>query len=308
MKLTPYQKGDEYAIIDLFEMVFKNPLSIEWWRWRFLENPVDRPRIMLAWDRGRLASHYAVSPFRLCSDDEVCLAALSMTTMTHPDYSGQGLFPRLAETLYSDLAESGYAAVVGFPNANSHGVFIDKLDWLDIHAQHALIRDVEENLAPNQQCTAETYFAGQRACAIDKAATDVSWAWDVDVFSWRVSEKSGNEYYVTEISGEKDSFHSALAVWKQYGATGLDLVHVTARSRQAFLALLTELDQVATARGISEMSAWVTLWQPLHRWMERAGFRPAAPITYFGGRSLKADYNLPTAPSWSLSMLCSDVY
>ena len=55
MKLRNYKRGDEEAILDLFQICFGKPLSEDYWRWRFLENPFDpEPMIKLLWDQQKL--------------------------------------------------------------------------------------------------------------------------------------------------------------------------------------------------------------------------------------------------------------
>ena len=55
-----------------------------------------------------------------------------MTTMTHPNYEGKGLFVNLAKMVFDKLAKEGYQFVYTFPNQKSHGIFISKLNFIDI--------------------------------------------------------------------------------------------------------------------------------------------------------------------------------
>ena len=57
-----YQEGDESQIIYLFEKVYKKQITLDWWKWRYLRNPSDKPQIALAFSGDQLVSHYAVSP------------------------------------------------------------------------------------------------------------------------------------------------------------------------------------------------------------------------------------------------------
>jgi GNAT superfamily N-acetyltransferase len=64
-------------------------------------------------------------------DDDV-VATLSLDTMVHPDFRGQGMFTKLAEDLYGRIANDGMPIVYGFPNAQSHGGFVKYLKWVDL--------------------------------------------------------------------------------------------------------------------------------------------------------------------------------
>ena len=132
LDFRPYTSGDEGAIGALFADSFGRDLGADYWRWRYLDNPVGNPMIELAWDGDVLAAHYAVSPVLLKFKGADVLAGLSMTTMTSPAYRGRGLFPLMAERLYERMAAEGYDLVFGFPNRQSHRIFVRDLKWTDL--------------------------------------------------------------------------------------------------------------------------------------------------------------------------------
>lgn len=60
-----YRPGDEVAILDLFRDSFGEDLSLERWRWRYLDNPCGGPRISLAFaESGELVCQYCAYPVR----------------------------------------------------------------------------------------------------------------------------------------------------------------------------------------------------------------------------------------------------
>ena len=129
MEIKAYKLGDELKIIELFEQSFGKKMSLEYWKWRFSDNPfTSNIFIDLMWDNDLLVGHYAVSPVEMILEDKKILTALSMTTMTHPQYGGKGIFSKLAENLYKRLTEEGYTMVWGFPNNNSHYGFNKNLN------------------------------------------------------------------------------------------------------------------------------------------------------------------------------------
>ena len=124
--IADYREGDEARIVALFERVFAKPMgatkSLEHWRWKFAQNPVDPKVIELVWDGERLVGQYTISPRKLRCSGAQRLGALSLDTMTDPDYGRQGIFTASAEACYARLVEHDFACVYGFPNANSiHG-------------------------------------------------------------------------------------------------------------------------------------------------------------------------------------------
>ncbi|MFX1318096.1 MAG: GNAT family N-acetyltransferase [Promethearchaeota archaeon] len=130
--IRSYESGDEKEILELFERVFERKMSLNFWNWRFRDNPWAKGIITLAWDQSVLASHYAVMPVQVQVQNTLIKAVFSMTTMTHPEYRGKALFPRLARRTYETSNDLGYKLVYGFPNAISHGVFVKKLRWYDL--------------------------------------------------------------------------------------------------------------------------------------------------------------------------------
>lgn len=128
-----YEPGDETKIVALFERVFGKPMgpteSPGHWRWEYGQNPVGPRSIELVWHDERLVGQYAVSPRRLWVDGRERLAALSLDTMTDPDYGRQGIFSASAAACYTGMADRGFEFVYGFPNANSVGGFERRLGW-----------------------------------------------------------------------------------------------------------------------------------------------------------------------------------
>ena len=132
-EIRDYAAGDEQAITTLFERVFGKTMgateSLEHWRWEYTANPVGPQTIKCVWDGPRLVAHYAISPRRVWVGDETVLAALSLDTMTDPDYGRQGIFVAMAESCYGLMAQRGFQFVYGFPNANSVGGLTRRLKW-----------------------------------------------------------------------------------------------------------------------------------------------------------------------------------
>ena len=132
-RIREYALGDETHIVALFERVFGKPMgpteSLSHWRWEYPGNPAGPAPIELVWDADRLVGQYAASPRKLWVRGRERLAALSLDTMTDPDYGRQGIFSASAEACYARMAERGFDFVYGFPNANSVGGFERRLRW-----------------------------------------------------------------------------------------------------------------------------------------------------------------------------------
>lgn len=312
IEFRPYRDGDEVAVTELFSTVFGRPMSIDFWRWRFLDHPSRDPMIMLAFDGDTLVGNYAASQAPLSLHGEVHPACLSMTTMTHPDWRGQKLFERTAEALYETLPSRGKCAIYGFPNIVSHTLFRSKVGWDDYYDVPTLTLDMASLRHPAQPDPAV-----QMVERIDarfgrffaKIAGDLPIAphRDSDILAWRIDRNPENTY--TRFVLEEGDEISGYALTKAYGADMLDLVELRAASGAAARALINTVAAHAAASGRTRIATWC-LPNDLHRLpLEMAGFKASAPVTYFGGRTftpLPAD--LTDGRLWRLSMLDSDLY
>lgn len=130
MLVREYEPGDEEEIMELFEEAFKRPLDERFWRWRYLNNPYGKGIISLMYEGDKLVGHYAVIPIPLSIHGEVIKAALSMTTMTHPDYWKRDIFTTLATRVYSICEKENVKIVLGFANKNSYHGLTERLGWI----------------------------------------------------------------------------------------------------------------------------------------------------------------------------------
>jgi hypothetical protein len=131
-----YLPGDEQGIIDLWKQVFfegeQERAELDYWYWQFRDNPAGFGKIRLAVDGDHIVGHYAVVPMQIYLQGKPVDASLSLDTMTHADYRRQGMFERLANELYADLGQQDIGITYGFPNNNSLGGFVRKLEWTHI--------------------------------------------------------------------------------------------------------------------------------------------------------------------------------
>jgi len=131
--IREYRESDEEPIRKLFELVFNNPSSAERWAWQYRSNPAGHGIIVLAETAQSIVGQYALIPLTMKIKNTVCLGSLSLDTMVHPDYRGQGMFIALAQKAYEIAAERGVHFVYGFPNENSHYGINKRLGWSDLH-------------------------------------------------------------------------------------------------------------------------------------------------------------------------------
>ncbi|MHA7774497.1 GNAT family N-acetyltransferase [Roseibium sp. M-1] len=309
MEIRLWKPGDETAIIELFETVFSRPMSIEYWRWRFLNHPSGGPLVALAWDGDKLAGHYAASQAPLVIDGQIVPAALSTTTMTHPDYRGRRLLERTAECLYEVLASQGYLGVWGFPNQNVNALRQMKLGWFNIDDVPALSCEAGSLPADDPNVVEvdgiDKRFAelAERTCR----QTHISALRTTDILKWRVDRNPINSYRLYCLT-DGDIIRAYL-IGKTYQDTEFDIVEMKADDTRSASSILQSVIGKSISFGISRVNAWCLHADPHRIVYERLGFAAKAPLTYFGGRAFRRlGTDFGDSRMWRLSFLDSDLY
>lgn len=301
-----YEIGDEYAIIKLFSTVYGQNISIDWWRWRYNLNPLEDIQIALAFDGNELVSHYAVSPIVMCYGQKKFKAALSMTTMTHPDHEGQGLFVTLASMLYDRLKIDGYDFVFGFPNQKSHGIFIKKLNFRDIATIPTLVLEIENTLAIKNK-REFCYSSITEVNSLIESKSYKQWASEhsCQYLKWRFGRESGNDYKL--LSSSNSGTNGSFIVFKEYDERSIDIVHIHGSDLNV-IALIQELIAWARLNGKTKFMVWCNIHATLHTALERLGFKFSGQVTYFFCLQLTKNDTVMRLNNWELNMSLSDVY
>jgi hypothetical protein len=299
----------EEKILELFELVFKKKISEEFWRWRFTSNPLKERQIMLIWDDEELVSHYAVCPLIFLIEGKEHKAALSMTTMTHPNHNGKGYFKTSANALYKKLEEENYALVYGFPNSNSHYAFVKSLEWKDLERIPMLslndFKLLEETKFSFERIN--TFTQHHHNIFLEQTKNyKIKLNRDADFLNWRYINNPENTY---------DCFSdgSSFFVTKKFVANGLLNIDLCELYCNADAETINQIISFIYYTYISENIAQINFWLPLHDakhlLMEKIGFKLNAPITFLGFRNLsKIDFLKYTSKDWFYSFGDSDVF
>lgn len=311
--IRPWQSGDENAILDLFAASFGRTLDPAFWSWRFRDHPAGGPLVMLAWQGDRLAAHYGASQAPLWCDGQVVPAALSMTTMTHPDDRGKGLVEAVGQALYDQLRAAGYAAVWGFPNAMINATRRRKLAWipvddvptLSLTVANARPIKVDPALSVTVADQIDARFGALQPLLAPRDT--VGGLRDMATLQWRIDANPVNTYtrYIVPAGGGIAGY----AITKAFGDQAIDIVDLQAVDDAAVAALLAAVLDSARSGGVKQLNCWCLRMDHLRIAVERAGFAATAPVTYFAGRSFDgAVRDFSDARRWRLAMIDSDLY
>lgn len=291
--------------LDLFAQAFSRPIPRGFLTWRYLDNPAGGPLVCVARDEGMIIGSYSVSPVVLECDGMARPSALSMTTMTHPAHNGKGIFKSLATALYDRMAGE-YDLVWGFPNANSHFAFANRLGWGDIYEVPTMMLSLAGAKADTVEMVRDDGF--ELAYRPVKRRERISVRKDRDYLRWRYLANPINRYrtFVVKDGGEVSSF----AVTKVFGEC-LDLVDLQAGDDEQADLLLRQVVRHAKEEGLEAISTWCPVQSSPHKVLERHGFENRAPITYLGAKSLRPGpegLDWLDRRNWYIQMGDSDVY
>lgn len=314
MLIRNYSGGDEKSILELFEQTYGKPLSPEFWRWRFAENPYGNLLIQLADDSGKLAAHYAVSSVRFQSKGRQYLAAHSMTTMTHPEYQGRGLFTKLAADLYASLKDKGYKFVWGFPNQNSFYGFIKNLGWKSVAEIPTLICNTpavkDSSLVCKTDFSVASYevfwseIKGSYIFSIDK---------DAQYIRWRYLAHPTNKYQTYSFfEGTKQVGFCVVKPYEDKGVRSIDVLECHAVDSACLDKVLAWLrGSFIGEQGYNKLHAWLNVSSTRYLNYFKNGFRHMTPLTYLGIcilSELGSSVDVESYKNWEIAMGDSDVY
>lgn len=133
MNITYRKAGTEeyHNILDFFQRVSSSyDFTDDWFRWKYLENPMGPPYIYFAedTDRQKLAGIYCVISWNLRVGNQQVSAVQSVDTMIDPAYRGHGIVRRLSDLMFRDLRETHIDLLFGFPNDEFFPITL-KIGW-----------------------------------------------------------------------------------------------------------------------------------------------------------------------------------
>jgi hypothetical protein len=316
-----YQNGDEPHILHLFNLVFKQEMSLPFWKWRFLENPYGKGIIKLMYDVNKLIGHYAVMPISVQVTNRPMKAVFSMTTMTHPDYSGRGIFTFLAEEVYSSCVKQGFSFVYGFPNDNSYPGFTRKLGWAGLGKTVTLQKVLNERI-DIQPIAGNIHNVKRFDKRVDSLWDKVRHEYPVAVprvekyLNWRFV-RSPDVHYQKYIITDKSGQIAGYMVLKQYVRSDEKKGHIvdmlTLEDDEIIRVLVKHSCACFQRQQITDVSAWFPADSRYRRVLEQEGFKEEKPGQNFGIMVFDKASSLNSAVadslnSWHLTMGDSDVY
>lgn len=293
----------------LFESAFGKEIHPDFFDWRYLQNPEDDLLVAVAMVNNEIVANYSASPLRLKWAGHIYKTALSMTTMTHPEHQGKGLFPLLANTLYDEMKNRNFSGIWGFPNNNSHGPFVKKLNWKDVYEIPNFTLSIKnlDYVVLNDEFEIEQDTDYQRISEYKKEnGSKIEVVKNLEYYRWRYANHPFNDYQGFVVTN--NGLVCGYVILKVFN-NSVDLLELECREKGCADALVDFLINYCLDHKLESINSWLNLFGELHIALEKRGFVNHTPLTYFGFKTLCSDKLLSyDYKDWNIQMGDSDVY
>ena len=123
-ELRWFEKNDLNAFLNTFELVFNVPLSKEYFKWKYAQNPLveDDPLIVVVEeiDTGAAVGFRGCVPTRLRMSEDVVKAMYFADVMVHPDHRRRGLNSKMIDFALSAFQDTSFRLYYNFPRTLTH--------------------------------------------------------------------------------------------------------------------------------------------------------------------------------------------
>lgn len=315
--MRSFRRGDEPAIVDLYNLVFPGHRTAERWHWECAENPRGFANCGLAFAGERLVGHSVGIPLRFRWHGREIDVVRTQNVMVHPDFRRRGILPATLDAMAEDVMRRGVEIAIGFPNQRSLPSLVGSCNHsyehlFDIPTYTAPLNGQIMNAEKCGTITIEDASRGFTEEDVDfmtrsLAHYEIVSVRDKAYLEWRYHPRSGKRYRI--VRAFENGAQKGLAVVKPYEPTKtIDLVELLFDDDRIFLAALREIGEQYASEGVSAMSTWSMPHYPLHARLADLGF-VVERSTHF----ILAPFSLPCSSGYRessalyLSMGDSDV-
>lgn len=316
MEIRNYQQGDELKILELFEIVFGKKMTLEYWTWRFLNNPFSRDMLIhLMWEDEKLIGQYALSPVRMRIDGENKMAALAMSLMTHPDYQGKGVFAKLGNSLHDEIkSKAKYHMIFAFPNnkTHSHYGFVKNLGWKDISIIPMMsVRSTDLRLKVGEKTNYSVLRSFENLThKIYQFDKSVRIDFSPDYLQWRYIDNPSVDYKIIELDNKKGlGVYKIIPSFSGDGSFEVDLMEVVFGKDPQFLSdIINSIIDHEQGKEIHGFNIWKSIFSADQIWYEKVGFKISPPLNYLSYLEFEDSDSVSDFRNWDIGMGYSDVF
>jgi len=292
------EPGEEEKVRGLFEEVFRKPMSMDHWMWKYRNGLFgEAVNIVAVNGEGEIVGHFGAQPAPFQSGGTAYRAAQLMDGMLKRDYRAKGLYVKLCEEFFRICDERGLELVFGFPEERMFHVvccFKEPFKADDIYqyakdlrgggkprtwkglADGILARlgagafrlDPMEAGDPRASRLWESF---QRSCPVGIVRTR-------DYLRWRYDDHPEFRYLKLAMNWRGGGGELPVAYWvvREDGPRAW-LLEGFCRTPLAFYwrVGLMRLESFLAARGVRELVAFTPRWHFTRRILEETGYAPS---------------------------------
>jgi len=313
--IIDYSEEFKPQIFSLFKKTFQKEMSEKFWNWRFEKNPYGKPMIKLAFLNDKLIGNYLVHPIQIEYNQKQLLSLFSMTTMTDPDFSGQGIMTHLANEVYKKAQSMNFNFVFGFANKNSINLFTKKLDFkqLQIMSEFSIDFNKIKHIKSDLICKKINYFDDSFSNLYDEQKLELNYLITPrtkEYLNWRYIQHPEVSYHCYEIS--IDNVLQGFFVLKIFKNNTCHIVDFYIKnSNTLFQAMISSIASFCKDHLLSNLTLWINRQLPLFSFLENLGFQSLEQPIYFIVKPLNQISLNPILlnyDNWYITMGNSDVY
>jgi len=114
--IRKFEDADEAAVINLQALAFNELTDLDYWVWKYKENPVGSMRYVAEDKREGIVGHYGLLFQKIKIGDKIVTGSQAVDAMTHPNFQRQGMFVKLGKEILHRAGNEGIFFTFGFPN------------------------------------------------------------------------------------------------------------------------------------------------------------------------------------------------
>ncbi len=316
-----YQDGDEYQILALYKEFNDREMTLEHWKWKFVESPFGRGIIKLMFDGDKLIGHRGAIPMAVSVQGRVTLSAIIVNTLTHPDYRRLGISTYLADAIYEEARKQGVKFIYNFPNPDSYPLYSKLGGWEMLDQRSAWQKQLQIRTAPTMSHSS----AIKQIKGFDHR---VNLLWDrvkddyvvvvprtEKFLNWRFTEHPTIEYskFISENSGDEILGYMVLKIYARGNELKGHIIDMLCvNERDIAKSLLNYSCDFFIEKKITALSCWMPPSCFYTSILREEGFTSDIMETHFGLRILDKQDNILQKVrhirNWHLTMGDSDVF
>jgi hypothetical protein len=321
VNIRSYNKGDEYAHVDLMWNSSKHIRNIQYWKWVNSDLWGHAPIIKYATFEKIIIGSYVIHPIELFFNNKIIKSGFATQVLVHSQYRNLSIIRNLNTSIVDSCAEKSIDFIFGFPNDSIWNVNLRLFEWHNAGRIKYLKLDINQSYKLKSEKNA-FFLQESELCMLDKFISEIDNARNKDIVNYRVTIDwfkwrffhNPLQYYKVICVEHNNDIHGVL-VLKNYHKNGglvghIVYIEITCVNYDTVVSLMRKAFDYFESIGISEVTLWKTDNDWIMKCLKKIGFIFTNYYTNFGIRNIgmKDIDCIPDVGKWNISMSNSDAF